>query len=74
MAEIALCSGSITVDSAGVLICSQAWSVVEYVAPVADIDPVLFASYMGAGFCISFPLYLFAWGGRKIYKSLNVGD
>lgn len=73
---VPVCPGTITVDQAGGLLCSEAWQTMA--APVGfdftQIDPVVMAQAMGAGFSISFATMAFAWGGRIIYKSIHKGD
>ncbi|WP_367154046.1 hypothetical protein [Methylomonas sp. HYX-M1] len=70
---VPVCPETITVDVNGALQCSQPWQAVEQPLPFdfAQIDPLTFAECMGAGFSISLPVLVFAWGGRLIYQQIT---
>lgn len=69
---VPMCPGTITVNETGGLLCSQVWQSIESPAITnpLNVDPLLFAEYMAAGFSIALPVMVFAWGGRYIYQSI----
>jgi len=73
MSSSIICDGLVTQSGAGAAQCATGWSVVEYALPfqITDVDPVVFAAYVGAGFFILLPLYAAVIGCRVLIKSIN---